>query len=168
MTRRVTFKSLRGQALVEFAIILPVMLLMFMGVWDLGRGIFAYNEVSNAAREAARTGIVNQNPNDIAGRAAQQALSLGLSSTPAPTNKCPSPDGPTFLDSGTCVNFLKDDLSTDCSSSLSVGCVVDVTVKYSYTPITPIISNIIGSLTLTSTSREAIESVCQGAGCPVR
>jgi Flp pilus assembly protein TadG len=162
MTRRATFKSHRGQALVEFAIILPVMVLMFMGVWDLGRGIFAYNEVSNAAREAARTGIVNQNPDDIAARAAQQALSLGLSPTAATT--CPSPDGA----SGTCVKFRSENLSTDCSSPLSVGCVVDVTVKYSYTPITPIISNIVGSLTLTSTSREAIESVCQGAGCPVR
>ena len=50
----------RGQALVEFALILPVLLLLIFGVVDAGRLIFTYNTVSNAARDGARVAIVNQ------------------------------------------------------------------------------------------------------------
>ena len=49
----------RGQTLVEFAIILPVLLMLMMGVFDLGRVVYANDMVSNAAREAARFAIVH-------------------------------------------------------------------------------------------------------------
>lgn len=47
-----------GQALVEFALILPILLLLTVGLIDAARAILAYNSVSNAAREGARFGIV--------------------------------------------------------------------------------------------------------------
>jgi Flp pilus assembly protein TadG len=50
----------RGQALVEFALIVPVFILLLVGLFDLGRGVFAFNTISNAAREAARVAIVDQ------------------------------------------------------------------------------------------------------------
>ena len=50
---------LSGQALLETALVLPLLLLIIMGVFDLGRGIYAYNVISNSAREAARYGIVH-------------------------------------------------------------------------------------------------------------
>jgi Flp pilus assembly protein TadG len=70
-----------GQALPEFAIIAPVLILLIMGILDFGRGIYAYSAVSNAARMGARTAIVNQNPVDISGRAAGQATGLGIDPT---------------------------------------------------------------------------------------
>jgi hypothetical protein len=48
-----------GQSLLEFAITLPLLLLLIMGVFDLGRGIYYYSAVHNAAREGARYGAVN-------------------------------------------------------------------------------------------------------------
>ena len=74
----------RGQALVEFALVLPLLIVMFMGVFDIGRYVFADNEVTNAAREGVRTGIVNQYPPDIRGRAAAQAIGIAVS-TAAPS-----------------------------------------------------------------------------------
>lgn len=44
----------RGQGLVELAMILPFLLLILVGVIDLGRMFFAYAAISNAAYEAAR------------------------------------------------------------------------------------------------------------------
>jgi hypothetical protein len=43
-----------GQSLVEFALILPLFVLIIVGVFDIGRAFFAYIAISNAAREGAR------------------------------------------------------------------------------------------------------------------
>jgi hypothetical protein len=48
-----------GQALVEFALAITVFLLLIMAIVDLGRGIYMYNGVSQAAREIARTTSVH-------------------------------------------------------------------------------------------------------------
>jgi Flp pilus assembly protein TadG len=49
----------RGQALVEFAIILPVFFLLVAGMFDFGLGIYSDLTLINAAREGARLGIVD-------------------------------------------------------------------------------------------------------------
>lgn len=48
-----------GQSLVEFALILPVLMLMLVGTLDFGRVVLANDTISNAAREAARYAIVH-------------------------------------------------------------------------------------------------------------
>lgn len=55
----------RGDGLVEFALILPVLMLVLMGILDLGRAVYAYNVVANSAREGARYGIAS--PSDTVG-----------------------------------------------------------------------------------------------------
>lgn len=52
--RRVTGQACRGQSLVEFALVLPVFLLLLFGVIDGGRAIFAYNQMSQVTRAVAR------------------------------------------------------------------------------------------------------------------
>ena len=49
----------RGQSLVEFALILPVLLALVMGVFDLGRGVLYYNLLAEATREGARFAVVH-------------------------------------------------------------------------------------------------------------
>ena len=44
----------RAQAIVEFALSLPVLLLLILGVLDAGRGVVIAIMISNAAREGAR------------------------------------------------------------------------------------------------------------------
>jgi Flp pilus assembly protein TadG len=148
----------RGQGLVEFALVLPLLVLLFMGVFDFARGIYAYNAISDAARAGTRTAIVNQNNQDIVNRASAQAIGLGITTVPA--GSCP-PTG----SNGICVRYLTSDLSSACSPA-SIGCVAEVAVKYTFTPSTPIISSIIPSLVLGSTSQEPIESTCTGT-CPI-
>lgn len=46
--------SQRSQALIEFALVSPVLLLLIFGVIDLGRAIFYYDTLNHAAREGAR------------------------------------------------------------------------------------------------------------------
>ena len=49
----------RGQSLLEFALILPVLLILLMGLLDLGRTFFAYVAVTDAAAEGATYGAVH-------------------------------------------------------------------------------------------------------------
>lgn len=46
--------SERGQSLVEFALIIPIVLLIIVGVFDLGRVVFVNNSLSDGARDGAR------------------------------------------------------------------------------------------------------------------
>jgi Flp pilus assembly pilin Flp len=43
-----------GQSMVEFALILPLIVLFIIGVFELGRAFFAYIAITNAAREGTR------------------------------------------------------------------------------------------------------------------
>ncbi len=47
-----------GQAIVEFALVLPVFLLLVMGILDFGWLFYNYISVENSARNAARTACV--------------------------------------------------------------------------------------------------------------
>ncbi|MEJ2758554.1 MAG: pilus assembly protein, partial [Anaerolineales bacterium] len=47
----------QGQAMVEFAIVLPVVLMIVFGIIEVGFLLFTYSSVNSAAREAARYGI---------------------------------------------------------------------------------------------------------------
>jgi len=44
----------RGANLVEMALVLPLLLLLMMGVVDVGRAFYAYISLTNATREGAR------------------------------------------------------------------------------------------------------------------
>jgi Flp pilus assembly protein TadG len=44
----------RGQALLEFALTLPIMLLLLVGILDLGRIVFTRNGMRDGARLVAR------------------------------------------------------------------------------------------------------------------
>jgi Flp pilus assembly protein TadG len=65
---------------VEFALILPLLLLLMVGIFEFGYVVFAYNTLSNAVREGARFGSVQ--PADETGILERaQRLTIGLDST---------------------------------------------------------------------------------------
>lgn len=47
-----------GQALVEFALIAPILLVLVFGIFDLGMAWNAYQVITDAAREGARSGVI--------------------------------------------------------------------------------------------------------------
>ena len=68
-----------GQGLVEFALLLPVLMLILMSVFDFGRAIYAYSVVANSAREGARFAITDpDNPDDIITVVQNAAIGLDL------------------------------------------------------------------------------------------
>lgn len=104
-----------GQGLVEFALTLPLLILIMVGVLDLGRLAFAAMTVTNAAREGARYGAsypCYSSCTAIIARAQNEAY--GSIINPAQLNVT------TTLTSATC----------------GVGNPITVTVTYNFQPIT--------------------------------
>ena len=52
------FQQQRGTAIVEFAIVLPLLLILIIGIVEFGFIFYDQAMVTNASREGARTGIV--------------------------------------------------------------------------------------------------------------
>ena len=60
-SRRPKFSGQKSQALIEFALISPVLLLLLFGIIDIGRAVFYYDTLGHAAREGARTAVQASN-----------------------------------------------------------------------------------------------------------
>lgn len=161
MKRRLRGQS-KGQALVEFAFIFPLIAVLAFGFIDIGRAVFTQNTLANAAREASRVAAVNQldpvsgpwqcqsgrpvedinNPKwTFRGCALTAGATAGLKANNV-TVSYAAPPGTTITCSG---------------STLTVGCIVTVTAVTTYVPITPVAGGLIGQITFTATSSMPIE-----------
>ncbi len=147
MRQLIRRRDRRGQTIVEFALILPIFILLLVGIVDFGRAVYANSTIQNAARQGVRAAIVDQNVTVIEAEAIEHAVSLGI-------------DG-TDVD----VNFLDPDYTTgDCTTTPDVGCIVEVEVRYVYTAATPVLGRIVGTINMSGSSRQPIES--QNASAP--
>lgn len=52
-------RSDAGQSLVEFALVLPVLLLLILGLFDVARAVWQENTLAFAAREGSRYAIIH-------------------------------------------------------------------------------------------------------------
>jgi hypothetical protein len=79
----------RGQGLVEFALVLPIFLLVIFGIIDIGRVIWATDNITNAAREGARYASIHGDASVL-----QSFCPTGPGLPGTPSTGCPawSPD----------------------------------------------------------------------------
>lgn len=146
MTRsRLIQRAAKGQSLVEFALIIPVFILVVMGIFDLGRAVYSYNTVNNAAREAGRLAIVDQTPLHVKTRAQESAANLAVASSDITVN---------FRSAAT------PTLANSCAT-LSIGCIAYVSVDYRFDAVTPIVAQLVGPIYMRGETHFPIEAVCQ-------
>jgi len=120
--RRLSRSSERGQSLVEFAIFVPIFLLIVFMVIDFGRVVYAYHVVANCAREGARSAQVWPHPSDAAIVAKALNKVVGLAPADITVTVKHPPDTP------------EDTIRVD--------------VSYTFRLITPIVANLVGGGTL--------------------
>ncbi|WP_285319120.1 TadE/TadG family type IV pilus assembly protein [Pseudarthrobacter sp. lyk4-40-TYG-27] len=104
--------SERGAAAVEFAILLPLLLMLVLGTIEFGRAYNAQITLTNAARDGVRVMAINNNP--TAARTATQTAAASVSST------------------------IPASAITVSPSTCSTGTQVTVTIKYTLSTITGI------------------------------
>lgn len=134
--------SERGAAAVEFALILPVLIMMIFGMVDMGMAINAQAVVGNAAREGARAASFSAANTAAAATVATSASSSLIGTPPTITITCQTVGTATVI----------------ACSAASPGDSVVVKVSYTYKWITPGVLGLPGQSTIVSTSQMRIES----------
>ncbi len=122
----------QGQALVEMALTISMLMLLLMGIFDLGRAVFYYSDLCQAAREAARYAAMLPPPRDA------EAVKL-------------------HAQEASIVHVSTSNITVTFSSGHPLS--AEVTMTYPYVPITPLMAALVGSdgFTLIATSAVLIE-----------
>ncbi len=144
----------RGQSLLEFALVLPLVLLIFSGAADLGRAFYNFVSLENAVKEGALYGArfplcgdpsaLCIDPNTVSWRVSHETQIKTGTSTYAglvtPTvNECRDPAG-----------------VTRATKACIAGDTYVVRAQLTFRPVTPLIGTIIGALTMTSESQAIV------------
>jgi Flp pilus assembly protein TadG len=158
MVRRIPQRSgdEGGQALVEFALVLPLLLLILFGVLDFSKAFNYWIDETHLANEAARWAAVNNNPGAGAGQTLQT-----YTLSQADTNE--------LRNGGTSTVPTKAQLCVSFPNGTSnVGDPVQVNVSVTYNWL-PFVGNRIGltnvNLSSTSTMRLEAKPTNYSAGC---
>src|SRR3982751_3751709 len=64
--RQLLKRNRKGAAAVEFALVVPLVLLLLWGIVDIGRAFYTLNNLASAVREGARTAAVMATAPDLA------------------------------------------------------------------------------------------------------
>lgn len=156
----------RSQALVEFALVAPVLLLLSFGIIDFGRALYFYVTIGSTAREVARYAAAASVPMPTFANA--YALAVGHSA--GMILRAPCPNGPVTgvpahdegwfyitevpvpaaLESSPPPNSPGGDVPAAAGSCNAVVPAVgqttlEVTIVYNFSPVTPLVRDAIGN-----------------------
>jgi Flp pilus assembly protein TadG len=161
--RRPSRRHQQSQALIEFALISPVLLLLLFGIIDIGRAVFYYDTLGHAAREGARTAVraSNQLPTnaDVLSTVTSQLVGVPVSE-PCPqgpiTTATPpdnsawlyvtEPNAPSSVESNPPMNAPGGEYAAAANGSCSAvnpasgNASVQVTIRFNLILITPVIA----------------------------
>lgn len=157
-----------SQALTEFALVLPVLLFLVVGVFDVGRLFYSYITIQNAANEGARTairaappaGLTDQHGNPATAGLPSDEDVLGAArstsaAVPIRFGTCPNAGGSARPDPGDAWLFISAPGGAPLApgggqAGAPGGCAVvarasghvplRVTVLYEFSPVTPFLN----------------------------
>ncbi|HET7090925.1 MAG TPA: TadE/TadG family type IV pilus assembly protein [Anaerolineae bacterium] len=114
----------RGQSLLEFAIALPVLLILLLGVLDVGRMYFTFLAIQNAAGEGA--------------------LFAAIKPKCIQPSDCPDPDNAlyraTHESPAGLIDWQRVTIEAELPSPLIEGAPITITLHYEYDILTPLLS----------------------------
>lgn len=163
----------RSQALIEFSLVSPVLLLLLFGIIDLGRAIFYYDTISHAATEGARTAIRASTPlptnadvlatvnTQMAGAPVTEPCSQGpISSGTPPANAgwlyVTEPSPPAGVETSPPPNAPGGEFAAASIGSCSAvnpatgNDQLQITIRFNLTLVTPIVAQVTGNRVILS------------------
>ena len=145
-------RSTRGQALVEFALVLPIFAIMLFGIIDFGRYVFTANSLNNSAREAARFASVGNRP---AGVRRAQPERLRQDVREEPRLGSPGELGVTVTSSASAIRPAASS-PIPAPAQCRTDDFLVVHTKTTFTLVTPLIAQFLGNQTINGDSRVAV------------
>ena len=137
----------RGQAVAEFALVLVPFLFLLFGVFDLGRGVYQFNAVAEAAREIARVTIVHPYAT---------CCTLGSSTEAQAVIQTQKTVVPGLTDAGVTVECVDIADAVVAPDLCRLGDFIRVTVQVSWEPASPLLT-VLGVHEISSVSRMQFE-----------
>jgi Flp pilus assembly protein TadG len=134
MNLKKTIENERGQTMTEFALILPILLVLLFGIMQFGVIFNNYVTLTDAARAASRKGAVSRNLSASAAKAACED---------------------TGHQAGLNLNNWGTDFVLTCSSSWAIGSDVTVTATYPYQ--VSLLGLVVANGQLNTTMKERVE-----------
>ena len=125
-------KSERGQTMTEFALVLPILIVVVLAIAQFGVAFNNYVTLTDAARAAARKGAVSREASDPQGSCQAAGYAAGAN-----------------------LNNPGKDFIVTCASSWKSGSDVTVTATYPYN--ISLLGWVVKSGNLTSTMKERVE-----------
>jgi TadE-like protein len=164
----------RAQSLIEVALALPVVLILGLGVADIGRGYFYREAVNNAARQALRIAVLQpqQGTGDTACHGGGHEGILTTTLPPASGNALQTIGNDVSMEStyngaptGTAIAGATLTVTWHCNANIALSHStatatdpsdvnsdsIDVKVSYSMSLITPFLGNFVGNPVVVST-----------------
>jgi Flp pilus assembly protein TadG len=154
---RSTYSPLRredGQALVEFALVLPVLVLILFGMIQFGKAFNYWNDATHLTAEAARFAAVNRKPDPSSAASLQAQIRAQIDTNELKNGGTDSVSSPATV----CVEFP--------NGTSNVGDPVRVKMTFSYTWM-PLLNLVPGTKDITSTTVMRLEArpTTYSAGC---
>jgi len=98
-----TIKSRRGAAAVEFAIMIPVISALMVGLADFGMAMFDKMELTSAARAGAQMALLDSSSSSAIKQVVVDSTDLGISTSDVTTTEtCECADGTSVTCGATC------------------------------------------------------------------
>jgi TadE-like protein len=174
MRRRLSkfLHSQRSQSMTEFALVAPIIFLLLFGIVDVGRAVYYYVTISEAANEGARVAIQGEPPDylqsknsDVLAAVTKHAIAAQLGQQcpngPIPSDPQPAantgwvfitayPSSSSYEPSprpnapGDETGANPDPGVCDDVNAAAGNQPLQVTIYYNFQPVTPLLSNLIG------------------------
>ena len=130
-TRYARTTSERGQALLEVALTLPLLLLVAVGIFEFGRAYQTWQILTNAAREGARIAVLPGTDDDAVEERVQEYLEAGL-----------------IPDPGDADVTIDRDTTVDIGDGTASASRVDVALPFSFIVLQPVARLVVSGSTV--------------------
>lgn len=147
--------SERGTALVEFALIAPILFFLVFGIVEFGRALNYYNDLTQLAGQGARAAVVSRNPDGTAVGTASTDCAGNNQSIQCQIAKTYPTDNELKNGISVCLGTLNSDGSINTGSTPQVGDPVTVRTRFKFHFLTSFFG---ATITLSSTQTERLEA----------
>jgi Flp pilus assembly protein TadG len=151
-------RSERGTAIVEFALIAPLLFFLVFGIIEFGRALNYYNDLTQLAGQGARAAIVSRNPDSTAVGTANANCAANNQTIQCQIAKTFPTDNQLKTGMSACLGTLNTSTGVIAAPTTapSIGAPITLRTKYPFHFLTSLFG---ATITLTSTQTERLEAL---------